>query len=409
MDDIINAIKAFACMSVERALASFAFIESFYDYTNVRDTLQYYGVPNIEIDQVFQELEKLRDPITNYLSQRNYIDGKKQLESVIYDCIGNNKVDSLEPLYHKLLNMISLYIVEKNAFNNGIIDSYDTADFVSTMLSSKVNPEDLERVLVKSLLAVKNHHSSRKHYYAHMHLILTDNNKTTIQKLANEVQSELPDYKYVHDILETLNSSKPYSIAALMYTIDTYYNYKRHNSTFYKAAYGLDNFSVFNSLSISKIVYNGQINPLLVNHVSKAFDEISRVQSDAMINKYFKDVFGKLGYNIEFVKCESYYCKYLASKMDSLIYIYTIPFALNIPPVNETNVMFAVRCGSNLEYNALLSSLQYSGIPSNTLADALWIAIDDYSSNNVKITILNAKADWQMNIANLLRNQTNNY
>ncbi|WP_338598660.1 hypothetical protein V6M85_08225 [Sulfolobus tengchongensis] len=405
--DILNTIKAFACMSVGRALASLAFINSsyYYTYINVSNTLQYYGLSNIEINQIYQELEKLRNPIVDYLNVQNRTDRKKQLENVIYECIGNNKVDSLGPFYHRLLAMISLYIVKKGALNRSVIDSHETAGFVSPMLSSKVDSEEVERVLVKSLLAVNKHDSSSKQDYPEMYLILTDNNKTTIQKLSNEVQSEFPDYKYVYDKLEMLNSSKPYSIAALMYEIDKKKDDNNYDSTFYKEAYGLEISSITNSLSINKIVYNGLVNPLLVYYIINAFDELLRVQSNVMINKYFKNVFEKLGYKIDFIECASYYCKYLASKTDSVIYIYTIPFALNIPPVsaNENNVILAIRCRSDLQYNAISSR------SSSNLANVLWIAIDDYSSSNdVKITILNAKADWQINIANLLRNQTSN-
>ncbi len=202
MTSSLDELKQFVCSDIVKALAAYAYVESFSDYlySNVVYTLRFLGLPSDEAEKLYSELAKLMD---NYLRVDSYKEveaRRKRLRGVIRDCLdklgivkeAKSRIDSLSAEERRALQVAALGIVkrvEKELYARRYFwSSNELAEFVSVMLSKDISYEDLERLFIKSLLAVRIHsRSNRYHYYT---MAPIPNTVNLIKELAGVVESE---------------------------------------------------------------------------------------------------------------------------------------------------------------------------------------------------------------------------
>ena len=404
MQSSFETVIQFACSDVAKALATYAYVESLDEHlrANVVYTLRFLGVQDIEAEDLYRKLDEL---LQGYLRTGSYDEERRRREELrraLHDCFGKlgvlgesrRRIKGLTEEELRLLSVAALGIVKKEYWKESFDSNY-VATFVSAMLSKDISYEYLERLFVKTLLAVRSHWESRRYYRYIMTLI--PGSLELIRELARSVESEYPSYDYIYSKLKNV---KPYQIAALL----------QPNREFYKAIYGYDVREVLESLVIEKIVYRGAVNEYIRDELRNVVKSLTQEHCYRLTAGILENALRSVGYevNLDQVKFSEpgYCCRYTAVKLDLPIYIYVQPFAISPCYVGEYERAIIVVGGTGASIPEYLKRLKespqdyYEARLATRLVKALWVAVYKHGIHVFESTV---REDWQREIAEALR------
>lgn len=169
----LEDLRSFACESLPKAIAAYTYIISMMDrnlYFNVFDTLQFLGLSENEIKKIYEDLAmKFREKTIPFSESVNVVRYCLEKLDVINEA--RKRIETLSEEDKKILQAAAVGILKRSFKVLDLIDmfnSIDVAMLVSEMLSKNVDHEYLEKLLVRTLLAVRCHVESRRKYYYHI-------------------------------------------------------------------------------------------------------------------------------------------------------------------------------------------------------------------------------------------------
>jgi len=366
--------ERYACSTVERAIAAYIVLMTFYDPTPSRGfiaTMNTIGLSLGEASKIYRELGRY----LGILSYQEFERVRAELKEVVIRCLdrlniaerARERIDPLGEDERRILRIASLGIIKEIERSPHIMSDLrfkleELAAFVSIMVGKEIDPRRLEDLIVGSYLAV-----SLKDYGD---IAVIPNTIELISILGKGAEGEMPDYQYIYSKIR--HNLEPHQIAALLGKI-TYVDHE-----LYRAVYGYEPDDIAELLTIEKIVYRGHVNKYVEEHVLRAIKNVVKELCIEIADMYFREALRKAGYtfdlNVFSFSEEDYYCKYTAVKPGSAITLYIHPVAAALPEIPSGERAVIVVSGAGADIPSYIDRLRQSSLYASA-ASSLWAAV----------------------------------